>query len=107
MFFGLKYYIFHSVSIDLGPQIGFNVHHNYTEKAKEKYEGLNYEGHWWGKYANTIDFGVGLGFTYNISNDVFLQGRYTLGLTNVFNEKMVIKDNIKNGNAQIAIGYRF
>ncbi|MBO4443427.1 MAG: outer membrane beta-barrel protein, partial [Bacteroidaceae bacterium] len=49
-----------------------------------------------------IDFGVGLGLTYNIAKDVFVQGRYTMGMTKVFEH-----GNDKNGNAQIAIGYRF
>ena len=42
------------------------------------------------------------GLTYNITSDVFVQGRYTLGLSSVFEW-----GECKNGNAQIAIGYRF
>ena len=49
-----------------------------------------------------VDVGVGLGLTYNIAKDVFVQGRYTMGVTNAFKS-----GNYKNGNAQIAIGYRF
>ena len=56
-------------------------------------------------YTNSIDFGVGLGLTYNITNDVFVQGRYTLGLTEIY-KSPVEKNNIKDGNVQIAIGYR-
>ena len=40
--------------------------------------------------------------SYNITEDVFVQGRYTLGLTKAFTTF-----DGKNGNAQIAIGYRF
>jgi len=93
----LKYYVIPSLSIDLGPQLGINVY------SKESYKGLEGDGTYDNKdYTKTIDFGVGLGATYNITNDVFVQGRYTLGITKAF------KDNdFKNGNAQIAIGYRF
>jgi opacity protein-like surface antigen len=64
-----------------------------------------------------MDFGLGLGLTYNITENVFVQGRYTMGMTNVFNYKE--SDDYKesdgfgtlakpkNGNAQIAIGFRF
>ena len=52
--------------------------------------------------TKTVDFGLGLGLTYNIAKDVFVQGRYTMGMTDVFEHS-----NGKNGNAQIAIGYRF
>ena len=64
-------------------------------------------------YTNTVDFGLGLGLTYNITEDVFVQGRYTMGLTKVFDTKDNVFlealgfDNPKNGNAQIAIGFRF
>ena len=53
-------------------------------------------------YTKSVDFGLGLGLTYNIAKDVFVQGRYTMGLTKVFDGP-----EGKNGNAQIAIGYRF
>ena len=49
-----------------------------------------------------FDIGVGLGLTYNITSDVFVQGRYSLGFSKVFDW-----GESKNGNAQIAIGYRF
>lgn len=97
----LKYYVIPQLSVDFGPQVGFNVYSKNTIEAK-----VNKEG---GKittdmkdFTKTVDFGLGLGFTYNIAEDVFVQGRYTMGLTDVF-------DNIKgkNGNIQVAIGYRF
>ena len=96
----LKYYVAPSLSIDFGPQLGVNVYHKQTDKwtvldkdYKDTYEITN---------NKTIDVGVGLGLTYNIAKDVFVQGRYTMGMTKVFEH-----GNDKNGNAQIAIGYRF
>ena len=55
--------------------------------------------------TKSVDFGVALGLTYNIAKDVFVQGRYTMGMTSVF--KTGEYNEAKNGNAQIAIGYRF
>jgi hypothetical protein len=96
----LKYYVIPSLSIDFGPQLGINVYSKYN------YDGSPYAGDYDNKeYTKTIDFGLGLGLTYNITNDVFVQGRYTLGITKVF--KNLAYDDYKNGNAQIAIGYRF
>ena len=95
----LKYYIIPSLSIDLGPQLGINVYSKATDKEPNEFNcgttDIKDE-------TKAIDFGVGLGMTYNITNDVFVQGRYTLGLTSVFEW-----GENKNGNAQIAIGYRF
>lgn len=98
-----KYYLTPALSIDLGPQLGINVYSKYTVESKDKHlnikETIDQKDD-----TKAIDVGVGLGLTYNITNDVFVQGRYTLGLTDVFDKSW---DTGKNGNAQIAIGYRF
>ena len=98
-----KYYVTPALSIDLGPQLGINVYSKYTVESKDKNLNIN-ETLDQKDDTKTIDVGVGLGLTYNITNDVFVQGRYTLGLTEVFDKSW---DTGKNGNAQIAIGYRF
>lgn len=102
----LKYYVTPALSIDFGPQLGINIYHKCTVKGKgdhkdyKQTEDLD---------AKSVDFGLGLGLTYNISKDVFVQGRYTMGLTDVFNTPKTapFPNQEKNGNAQIAIGYRF
>jgi hypothetical protein len=102
----LKYYVCPSLSIDFGPQLGINVYHKYTVKGKDGHKDYKetYDAD-----AKSIDFGLGLGLTYNISKDVFVQGRYTMGLTDAFKkvEDAPFPIESKNGNAQIAIGYRF
>ena len=98
-----KYYVTPALSIDLGPQLGINVYSKYTVESKDKNLNIN-ETLDQKDDTKTIDVGVGLGLTYNIAKDVFVQGRYTLGLTEVFDKSW---DTGKNGNAQIAIGYRF
>ena len=52
--------------------------------------------------TKTVDFGVGLGATYHLTENVFVQGRYTMGMTKVFDG-----GEEKNGNIQIALGYKF
>ena len=98
-----KYYVSPALSIDLGPQLGINVYSKYTVESKDKLLNIK-ETEDQKDDTKTIDVGVGLGLTYNIAKDVFVQGRYTLGLTEVFDKSW---DTGKNGNAQIAIGYRF
>ncbi len=97
----LKYYVCPEVSIDFGPQVGFNVYSKTTVEAKIAGEGGK-KTYPMKDHTKTVDFGLGLGLTYNIAKDVFVQGRYTMGLTDVFDHH-----SGKNGNAQIAIGYRF
>ncbi len=96
----LKYYVIPSLSIDLGPQLGIKVYSKRTYKDNIYTDAGRIEDY--KDKTKTIDAGVALGLTYNITNDVFVQGRYTLGLTSVFENYVC-----RNGNGQIAIGYRF
>ncbi|MBP5689179.1 MAG: PorT family protein [Muribaculaceae bacterium] len=96
----LKFYAIPKLSIDFGPQVGINVYSKGTAKAKADGASASYTKEFDG--VKSIDFGVGLGATYNITNDVFVQGRYTMGLTKVFED-----GDVYNGNIQLAIGYRF
>ncbi len=99
----LKFYATPNFSIDFGPQVGFNVYSKMTVSGKvgsvEAKETMDLKDN-----TKTVDFGVGLGATYNLTDNAFVQARYTLGLTNVFD---VPESHEKNGNAQIAFGMKF
>ena len=83
----LKYYLSPAFSIDLGPQVGFNVYSKTTH--------VDYKD-----YTKSVDFGVGLGATYNLTEHAFIQTRYTMGMTKVFKGDI----NAKNSNIQLAFG---
>ena len=91
----LKYYVAPSFSIDFGPQVGFNVY------SKATVDGETFDLK---DGTKTVDFGLGLGGTYNLTENAFVQARYTLGLTKVFDEDL---NKEKNGNIQIAFGMKF
>ena len=99
----LKFYATPNFSIDFGPQAGFNVYSKMTASGKlgniEAKESIDLKDN-----TKTVDFGVGLGATYNLTNNAFVQARYTMGLTNVFD---VPDSHEKNGNVQIAFGMKF
>ena len=96
----LRFYAIPKLSIDFGPQIGFNVYSKATAKAKVNGRTESYTDDFDG--VRSVDVGLGLGATYNITNKFFVQGRYTMGLTKVFEA-----GDVYNGNIQLAIGYRF
>jgi len=103
----LKFYATPAFSIDFGPQVGFNVYSKMTASGKaagiEAKETLDFKD-----YTNTVDFGLGLGGTYNLTENAFVQARYTLGLTKVFKDDELLGENkAKNGNIQIAFGMKF
>ena len=97
-----KYYTAPDFSIDFGPQVGFNVYSKSTG-ASGKAEDEKWE-------TNAVDFGLGLGGTYDIDKNVFIQFRYTLGLTKVFDDTgggEIIPNYRKNGNIQLSFGMKF
>ena len=91
-----KWYATPNFSFDLGPQVGFNVYSKYkvgdldAEDIKDA--------------TKSVDFGVGLGGTYNLTENAFVQARYTMGLTDAFKGELT---EAKNGNIQLAFGMKF
>ena len=94
----LKYYTAPVFSIDFGPQVGFNVYSKYTHSGKV----TDAKG-----WTNTVDFGLGMGFTGQMVGNTFIQMRYTLGLTRVFKSDDEVMEQRKNGNIQLAFGVKF
>ena len=94
----MKIYATPKLSIDFGPQIGFSVYSKATTKSKQD---KTYTREVAG--AKSVDFGLGLGATHNFTDRVFVQGRYTMGMTKVIGDHY----DVKNGNIQLAVGYRF
>lgn len=110
----LKFYASPEFSIDFGPQVGFNVYSKAKAKGFDKPFDIK-------DVTNGVDFGLGLGATFNLTDNAFVQARYTMGLTKVLKDAKdkdfldveeyiygkKIKNDAKNGNVQIAFGMKF
>ena len=90
-----KFYATPNFSFDLGPQVGFNV---YSKQTVGDLDAVDIKD-----LTKNVDFGVGLGGTCNLTDKAFVQARYTMGLTNVFDGD----GDCKNGNIQVAFGMKF
>lgn len=93
----LKFYATPSFAIDFGPQVGFNVYSKVSVSDGDESLTIGLKD-----MTKAVDFGLGLGATYSLSDNAFVQARYTLGLTKVFDG-----DESKNGNIQLAFGWKF
>lgn len=92
-----KYYVAPAFSIDFGPQLGINVYSKYSIEDVDKAVDIK-------DNTKDVDFGLGLGGTYNLTENAFVQARYTMGMTKVFDGD---NSKEKNGNIQIAFGMKF
>lgn len=96
----LKYYVGPGFSLEAGPQIGF------LASSEVETEGVSVN---MDDYFSSFDFGANLGLGYKFANSMFLQGRYNLGLSNIWDsEEFDSGDSeLKNSVIQLSIGYMF
>ena len=94
-----KYYIIDGLSVQAGPQIGFNV------KAESKIK-VNGESKTEDMKSDTkkVDFGLNFGAGYELPIGVFFDARYNLGLSKISKES---DTSAKNRVFQISVGYKF
>ena len=125
----LKYKIIEKLSIDFGPQIGYlmsaKTKIDVTEDSRDPSQNYSVEIDMLndGTYnfggttvqgkasANRLDFSLNLGTSYDITEKIFLQGRYNFGLSTVdknsTNGANTNSWNMKNSVFQLSAGYRF
>lgn len=88
-----KYYVIEGLSIEAGPYVAFNV----KSEAEMNGETVDLKDG-----TESTDFGAGVGLGYSLPMGVFFQGRYAFGFTDIATD-----GNVKNGVAQLSVGYKF
>jgi len=116
-----KFYVIPSLSLEAGPQIGFLV------DSERKFTRTLSNGAGSSSVTSktdisdnlrTLDAGFNLGASYYFTNNIFLQARYTIGLSSIDERDYNYDDNddyddydydngIHNGVFQLSFGYRF
>ncbi|MGM9802826.1 MAG: porin family protein [Muribaculaceae bacterium] len=101
----LKLKLIGGLSLDAGPQFGFNV------SSKCKTQSDNYEGNVndYGDYTKKFDFALGIGATYNINRFLFVQGRYTMSVSKTYKTDIMginLPVDSRNGVIQLAVGLK-
>ncbi len=94
----IKYFIKDLVTLDGGLQVGYLISTTHTNGFEE----IVYDQE---ELANSLDYGVNLGATYEMDSGIFLQLRYNFGLANTFNSDVDYK--AYNNVIQVSMGYKF
>ncbi len=96
----LKYLVGPGFSLEAGPQVGF------LTSSEVEMDGVSAD---MSDFFSTVDFGLNLGLGYRFINGFFLQGRYNLGLSNIWDsEEFDLGDSkVKNSVIQASIGFMF
>ena len=95
-----KVYIVDGLSIEAGPQFSFLVNDEIDFNPNADDGDIDLEGT--PAEANSFDFGVAAGVTFQTRIGLFASGRYTVGLTDV-----VDNYDVKNSVFQLGIGFKF
>jgi opacity protein-like surface antigen len=82
-----KFYLTDSFSLEVGPQASFLLN------EKNDFDVEN---------AETFDFAVNAGLGFKITKNIFVQGRYSLGLTEASKTA-----DVKNSTVQLSAGFMF
>ncbi|MFN3755895.1 MAG: porin family protein [Flavobacterium sp.] len=99
-----KYYVSEKFNIQAGPQIGLNL--SAKAKSEASFGGESFsETEDIKEDIEALDFGLNFGLGYNISEKIFIEGRYNLGLSNIIKDSG--DEKVKNGVFQLSLGYRF
>ena len=93
--------IVEGLSLQGGPQFGFNVASGY------KIDGEDYEDFEDEEGINTLDLGVGIGAQYILPINLFFQARYVIGFSNVYEEFEGYQPEGKNSVISLSAGYFF
>ncbi|RZT00147.1 porin family protein [Aquimarina brevivitae] len=90
-----KYYLYEKLSVEAGPQFNF--------LAKDRIKSLDRDipGDD-DTEASSFDFGVNIGFAYDITNHLFAQVRYNHGISTVIEDP-----DVRNNVFQLSLGYKF
>ena len=125
----IKYKVIEKLSIDFGPQIGYvlsaKTKIDVTEDSRDPSQNYSVEIDMLndGTYevggttiqskasVNRLEFSLNLGTSYDITEKIFSQGRYNLGLStidkNSTNGTSINSWNMKNSVFQFSVGYKF
>lgn len=100
-----KYYIIEGLSIEAGPQIGFLVNSEIDNDPSGDGGDISLNE----DQFNKVDLSVGLGASYKFRGGFFVNARYNIGLSDVYDDSFVGFNNsdVKHSVFQGGIGFMF
>lgn len=91
-----KVYVVEGLSLEVGPQFSFKVNEEIDSDPNDDPGDLDLDE------AESFDFGLAGGLTFQTNMGLFATGRYTIGLTDIIQDV-----DAKNAVFQLGIGYKF
>jgi opacity protein-like surface antigen len=99
-----RYYVADKFSLEAGPQLGFLLSAKVKAEATEGGVTASAEEDVKDDFES-IDFGVNFGAGYDFTENLSVNVRYNLGLTNIAKDS--VDDKINNSVLSLSLGYKF
>ena len=101
-----KLYLVDGLSIEVGPQFGFKVNEEIDTKPNSDGGDTTISSE--NSAVKDFETSIAGGVSYKFASGFFISGRYTYGLTNLFDDDSLLKNvDAKNAVAQIGVGFMF
>jgi hypothetical protein len=104
-----KFYATEKFYVEAGPQIGLLMSAEAESEETETFMGVTESATTtvdMKDFMNSTDFGLGLGFGYNFTENVGAGVRYTAGLSNIYKDAPS-GFSVNNSNIAISVAYTF
>ena len=102
----LKVYLVEGLSVEAGPQFGFKIHEEIDFEPNNDGGDIEIDSN--DSNVKDLDTGIALGTAYKFDNGFFLSGRYTFGLSNIFEDGTAFENvDAKNNVWQFGLGFMF
>lgn len=100
-----KFYVVEGLSLEVGPQIGFNI--NATDDFEVSGLGMTESGEEdISDFVSGTDFAIAAGAAYKLENGLFFSARYNVGLSDI-NDDAEIDVSNQNNVIQVGAGFIF
>lgn len=91
-----KVYVTKGLSIEAGPQISFLINEELDSNPNSDSGDIDLDS------AESVDFGLAGGLSFQTDMGIFATGRYSYGLSEIYKDV-----DVHNTNFQIGVGYKF
>lgn len=99
-----KIYVFEGLALEVGPQVGFLVKSEIDYNPSGQNQGdVNLSE----DQFNKVDFSAALGASYKFRGGFFVNGRYNIGLSEIYDDSVITGADAKHSVIQAGVGFMF
>lgn len=101
-----KVYVFEGLALEAGPQVGFLVNSE-IDSDRSLFDDNDGSISLDEDQFNKTDFSLALGASYKLRGGLFVNGRYNIGLREIYDDSIISRADAKHSVVQLGLGFMF